>query len=525
MTISKRHPHRTFALTVLLAAGHCMLDAVTQPLSAQAPVRFTYDAAHFGFAGVGPQHAILDLDGDGFLDLSVGSPVAGGLGPRLFWNNGNATFTPHDLSLPPGVSFGGAGRIGAVGDVDGDGRADIVVAGTMPRGHGVFPPRVFLNRGNRQFDMDRRGGLPEESMGCDCAALFDADGDGDLDLLLYGDAFSRGNAERLFLNDGTGMFQDVTATHLPVLPSRALSVCVADLDGNGSPDLAWAMSGTHARVMLNDGQGRFHVAWLMPETTAQRIIAGDVDGDGALDLFVAVDGPPDRLYRNSGVGVFADESHRLPYAKSAPEVTMDACFVDIDGDDDLDLVISNRTRPSDTRYGPRLWRNDGTGRFTDVTSQSIVSGNEPSWGTVAAGDFDRDGDMDLLGTVVDQLPVAGRVLIQHRRHVRVPASVPYNANFPVEISAGAGSTVFPMLGLPGPSVLLPPLGPIGLAQPTVLLAPVTFPSATTRSFPIFVPDNPSLLGATLRVQAVDLGYDGGTTLVAKTTNWSAFRIH
>ena len=486
---------------------------------------FRYHADHYGFEAQDHLRLrVADLDGDGFPDLCLGRAWSSGVGPRLFWNNGNGTFAHDDQPLPPNVPVCGPGRIAAVGDVNGDGRPDIVVPAELPIGFGLFPPRIFLNRRHRRFDLDTRPVLPNETMACLGAELFDADGDGDLDLLLYGDSL-RGRADRLFFNDGTGLFQEVTATHLPSVPHYVVHVCVADLNGDGATDLVWAVSGANARIMLNDGQGRFHVARLLPETTATHIVAGDVDGDGAIDLFVSVDGPPDRLYRNTGGGTFADESHRLPYAKSSPEWTRGACFVDIDADGDLDLMISSRTLGS--RRGPQLWLNDGFGRFSDVTASVFVSGNEVPWFDVVAADFDRDGDIDLAGTLFDQQSpfIGGRVLIQHRRHVRVPASVPYNANCPVEISAGAGSTVFPVLGLPGPSVLLPPLGPVGLANPTVLLAPMNFPSATTRSFPIFVPDNPSLLGATLRVQAVDLGYDGGTTLVAKTTNWSAFRIH
>ncbi len=182
--------------------------------------------------------------------------------------------------------------------------------------------------------------------------LIDVDGDNDLDLFIAeGTDSPAPRPNRLLLNDGTGVFTDVSATHLP-------------------PGVA------------NSTKADF----------------GDVDGDGDLDAIVANLGP-EQLLINDGTGAFSDGSTRLP----APlpflqDITADARLADVDGDRDLDILLSNENpfNPSPTGGGQnRVWINSGTGTFTDGTALRLPAATDQT-GAILPGDIDGDGDLDLV---------------------------------------------------------------------------------------------------------------------------------
>src|SRR5690606_29221627 len=150
-------------------------------------------------------------------------------------------------------------------------------------------------------------------------ALGDVDADGDLDCV-----FANYGQDRLYLNDGTGQFSDVTAAGLPADTTSTWAVALGDVDGDGDLDLVSGVDGGGAvpdeRLYLNDGRGSFVDATRprMPGTAVGRIVAlelGDVDGDGDLDLVLGNYGS--LLYRNDGSGTFADvTAAQLPDRKS-----------------------------------------------------------------------------------------------------------------------------------------------------------------------------------------------------------------
>ncbi|MBL8842677.1 MAG: VCBS repeat-containing protein [Planctomycetes bacterium] len=138
----------------------------------------------------------------------------------------------------------------------------------------------------------------------------------------------------------------------------------------------------------------------LPEDMGSGVAVGDVDGDGRPDLFFANESGPmrdlaagfpasnatSRLYRNLGDGRFEDVTERAGVGLRA--LAMAGHLVDIDGDRDLDLLVST--------YGRcRLFRNDGALRFADVSESSGVAAFEGFWTGIAVGDYDRDDDVDL----------------------------------------------------------------------------------------------------------------------------------
>lgn len=237
----------------------------------------------------------------------------------------------------------------AVGDIDGDGDLDICFAngGGYSTLGALLKPRIYVNNGSGVF-ADETDARAAGVTGCFRSAEFgDVDGDGDLDLVLAQD-FNR--PAKLLINDGSGAFADQSAARIPTGGLSSARATLGDVDSDGDLDIALCNSGTSSRFGTN--------------------------------------GQP-RLWINSGSGVFADEtSTRLP-AGNIPQ-QMDVLLFDADGDLDLDLfVVTRATSPGQSR----LWRNDGTGRFT----AGVAFPNDASAYAYDAGDIDGDGDLDLIG--------------------------------------------------------------------------------------------------------------------------------
>ena len=353
--------------------------------------------------------ALVDVDGDGDLDLLLGKA---GAQNRLFRNDGTGIFADVTAQAMP-VDAADTTAI-AVGDVDGDGDVDVVFANSYPSGRQNF---LYVNNGAGTFVDATAARLPVLADPTADVALADFDGDGDLDLLtVNGSSLS---LNRMFWNDGTGVFSLSGGPTLPALYHLSSSVAVADVDGDQDLDFVVGNRANHLysgrdRLMINDGTGAFvdETEARMPDAIEQTswVEFGDIDGDLDPDLVVAQRGQ-NLVYVNDGSGSFARSATPLPRHDDGS--TTLALF-DVDGDGDSDLMFGNTFVGSAEQN--RLYVNDGRGRFADGTLPRLPIVTSQAKSAVV---FDADGDLDadlVVGYEYNSFE-AGRLFLNDGRGV------------------------------------------------------------------------------------------------------------
>ena len=245
--------------------------------------------------------------------------------------------------------------------------------------------------------------------GVECA---DVDHDGDLDVFFAeGDGFQSAGAKRqnvLIINKlvetGPWIFADESVARLGAHVSNAKGVTTGDVDGDGWVDAVFANAFFTDPPFLYINQGAANPGFFTLESASRGLTTayssgaaslGDIDNDGDLDLIVndAYNNFPaakPHLFRNDGTGVFTEDAAALNAPTKAGQ--MDTLFVDIDGDFDVDYFGDNKF--SNTNGNHYLLLNDGTGAFTNQSSL-IAAGNGSTY-EAEAGDLDGDDDLDLF---------------------------------------------------------------------------------------------------------------------------------
>ncbi len=329
-----------------------------------------------------------DYDSDGDLDVVATGSSKGGLSTASIFRNDGGTFTNINAGLPA-VFYGSV----AWGDFNNDGKLDLAVSG-----FGATGPvsKIYRNDGGGTFTDTHAAITNVDSP--NSLAWGDADNDGDLDLLLAGRTpgpmGGDVNVAKVYRNDG-GTFTDINAALAGV---KYGSVAWGDYDTDGDLDiLLTGLDNTANRiskVYRNDGGGTFtDINAALTGVQNGTAVWGDYNSDGKLDILLTGKSGPlqinstTKVYRNDGNGAFTDINAALD-----PVILSSAAWGDFDNDGDLDIVLAGNNQ----QYTPiaKVYRNDGSGTFTDLQGGFSAAQD----GSVAWGDLEGDGDLDLLKT-------------------------------------------------------------------------------------------------------------------------------
>ncbi len=340
------------------------------------------------------QLTIGDLDGDGDLDIvwanGGGFSSAGAAQvARIFINDGGGVFT--DESVARGAVSGNFRGV-ELGDIENDGDLDIILAQDFNR-----QPILLVNNGSGVFTNESPTRLPAATLSCTRAQFGDIDNDGDLDLYLTnGGATNRfgSGQNKIYVNNGTGVFTDETATRHPVaVLAEPMDAIFGDIDGDFDIDVRAASTANNmSRLYRNDGAGNYStVAGVPADQNCYSYDFGDIDSDGDLDLFGAnaasSGNNSELLLRNDGTGAYTNIS-----ANISPNPTVDdndSKFFDYDNDGDLDLIVARLGGAAE-----RIYNNDGTGIFTQVTG--LITSVGDSTLDIKVADLNADGRLDIV---------------------------------------------------------------------------------------------------------------------------------
>lgn len=432
---------------------HAHFTDVARAAGLVSPVIYgTADHKDYILEAVGCGCAFLDYDNDGWMDLFLltGTTMAGtpsGTTNRLYKNNRDGTFT--DVTDKAGLRDAGWASAVCVGDYNNDGFEDLFCTYFGQN-------KLYRNNGDGTFtDVTKQANLWDDTprWGAGCTFL-DYNRDGHLDLFVSNyvqfdlkhvpkpgqnsncnwkgvpvECGPRGlprGFHSLYRNNGDGTFTDVSqqAGISALRESYGMTVTAADLDEDGWPDIYVACDSTPSLLFMNNHDGTFREEGLVRglalsedgmEQAGMGIGIGDYDLDGHLDLFKThFSDDTNGLYHNDGKGNFEDVTLAAKIGVETRYTCWGAGIVDLDNDGHPDIfVVTGNVYPEiekvlsqyPTKTPRMVFRNLGNGVFEELIEEAGPGVAQPHCSRGCAfGDFDNDGDLDILIVNLNEPP-------------------------------------------------------------------------------------------------------------------------
>jgi hypothetical protein len=437
-------------------------------VTSQAGISFVHDAGDLRKYHMPQIHgsgvALFDFDGDGLLDiylLTHGGPKSTSTN-RLYRNLGDGTFK--DVTAGSGLDIAGYNCGVTIGDVNNDGCPDVLITQLG----GI---KLLLNRGDGTFrDITEEAGLANPAWGTS-ASFFDYDRDGRLDLVVVnylefdptrvcpsadgkpdfcGPLQFPGTVTRLFRNitgdnGKSGVrFADMTVkAGLAKAPGPGLGVYCADFNGDGWPDIFIANDAHPNYLWMNQRNGSFAEEAALAGLAVDRmgraqagmgVAAGDIGGDGRLGIYVThLTSEHNTLWLEAATrGLYEDRTAAAGLLRTDWRGTgFGTLMGDFDHDGGLDIaVVNGRVLRGSTTPNPdlgpvlaaysernQLLRNDGAGRFRDVSDVNLAFCGTPNVARgLAKGSLFGDGSLDLVVTTVGGPARVYRNVAKNRGH-------------------------------------------------------------------------------------------------------------
>lgn len=362
----------------------------------QAQVHFQNEATvagvddHSGTINLGGGISFYDYNNDGWDDITIATQSGDPL--KIYKNNGDGTYSletnlnPNNLSQQKQVIWI---------DIDNDGDNDLYISSD------IDGSRLYENDGSSLTDVTTASGLPMAAQNNFGASWGDYNNDGFLDVFLCNRGIPTPQANYLYKNNGDGTFTNVSSA-AGIDTGSHLSFCSAffDYNNDGWQDIYMANDKTNTTNILykNNGDGTFTDVSEQSETNiaidAMSVTIADVDGDSWFDIYVTNGIPGNYFLRNNGDGTFSNIAAST--GTMFESVAWGSVFLDAENDGDLDLYVSGSLDGAvPSLLSAAYYSNNGNGTFSMLGSSGFANDTSESYAN-AIGDTDNDGFPEII---------------------------------------------------------------------------------------------------------------------------------
>jgi hypothetical protein len=408
-------------------------------------------------------------------------------------------------------------------DVDGDGDEDVVFANgfVLNTAGSAIQPTLLINKINQGLGLvdETASRLPTLAIRGTLVLAFDIEGDGDKDLLFSCNGPSQ---QRLYVNNGAGVFTDESVARLGTLNLAVAGCAYGDVDQDGDLDLFLndELTSGQLKLFLNNGLGIFTNVTATrvvaaPKTNQQDVVLCDIDGDFDLDVINIGKSAGQQIYLNDGTGHFPTVTTALLPAGTG--LTYEAEAADLDHDGDLDLTMLSVSSLTDTVIRNNLVPS-GSLTFTSLTT-ALTGGNGDDDNEWVFVDANNDGFLDLVNGSLqsngDKLYINNGAFSFARQTGTNGFSPVVDSTLDVSVGDLNGDGVFDLVTAQGESGNFLNRAYYGTGpadtQPPRFVKIEQLPAMSTK------PDGPWVVRATAQDSAVD---DGETSIATMRIDWT-----